>query len=218
MGKNYPKCRINALLRRKFLKYFNMKKLTFLCVAVMVTAALIFKAENSFSQVYQLENPGFEEWDDNGEPTGWNSFPSANCTLGSALCETAAQTRHEQSDDVRPGSTGSSIKIFSTSVNVVLTTITANGALTSGQMQITNALASNVNNCNQTKTSNEEFNHRLNAKPLHTRQLRPKRPSGSKRKRIPKPHSRCSPGIQLPKQWKYMATSFYTDNIRGILK
>ena len=142
-----------------------MKKLTFLCVAVMVTAALIFNAENSFSQVYQLENPGFEEWDDNGEPTGWNSFPSANCTLGNTLCGTAAQTRHEQSDDVRPGATGSSIKIFSTSVNVVLTTITANGALTSGQMQITNASASNVNNCNQTKTSNEEFNHRLNAKP-----------------------------------------------------
>ncbi len=131
----------------------------------MVTAALIFKAENSFSQVYQLENPGFEEWDDNGEPTGWNSFPSANCTLGSTLCGTAAQTRHEQSDDVRPGSTGYSCKIFSTSVNVLFTTITANGALTSGQMQITNASASNVNNCNQTKTSSEEFNHRLNAKP-----------------------------------------------------
>ena len=142
-----------------------MKKLTFLCVAVMVTAALIFSSENSFSQVYQLENPGFEEWDNNGEPTGWNSFPSANCTLGSALCGTAAQTRHEQSDDVRPGSTGSSCKIFSTSVSVVFTTITANGALTSGQMQITNASASNVNNCNKTITSSEEFNHRLNAKP-----------------------------------------------------
>ena len=49
--------------------------------------------------------------------------------------------------------------------SVVFTTITANGALTSGQMQITNASASNVNNCNQTKASSEEFNHRLNAKP-----------------------------------------------------
>ena len=142
-----------------------MKKLTFLCVAVMITAALIFNAENLFSQVYQLENPGFEEWDTNGEPTGWNSFPSANCTLSSALCGTAAQTRHERSNDVRNGSTGSSCKIFSTSVNLVFTSITANGALTSGQMQLASSSASNVNNCNQTKTSSEEFNHRLNAKP-----------------------------------------------------
>ena len=131
----------------------------------MITAALIFNSEKAISQVYQLENPGFEEWDGNGEPTGWNSFPSANCTLGNALCRTAAQTRHEQSNDVRPGATGSSCKIFSTSVNLFITSITANGALTSGQMQLASSTASNVNNCNQTKTSSEEFNHRLNAKP-----------------------------------------------------
>ena len=55
-----------------------MKKLTFLCVAVMITAALIFKAENSFSQVYQLENSDFEDWPGGAttEPTGWNSFES----------------------------------------------------------------------------------------------------------------------------------------------
>ncbi|MBQ2541936.1 MAG: hypothetical protein II554_01180, partial [Bacteroidales bacterium] len=102
-----------------------MKKLTFLCVAVMVTAALIFKAENSFSQVYQLENPGFEQWDGNGaddEPTGWNSFPSASCELtgfiniGGIACRTATTTRHERSTDVRPGSTGQySCKIYATS-------------------------------------------------------------------------------------------------------
>ena len=142
-----------------------MKKLTFLCVAVMVTAALIFKAENSFSQVYQLENAGFEEWNDsNGEPDGWNSFPSANCTL-SVGCGTATQTRHEQAPG-RPGSTGNySCKIFATEVNIIINTITANGALTSGQIQIASSTASNVNNCNQTKTTNADFNHHLNAKP-----------------------------------------------------
>ncbi|MBR5982265.1 MAG: T9SS type A sorting domain-containing protein [Bacteroidales bacterium] len=142
-----------------------MKKLTFLCVAVMVTAALIFKAENSFSQVYQLENAGFEEWNDsNGEPDGWNSFPSANCSL-SVGCGTATQTRHEQAPG-RPGSTGNySCKIFATEVNIIINTITANGALTSGQIQIASSTASNVNNCNQTKTTNPDFNHHLNAKP-----------------------------------------------------
>ncbi|MBO4875211.1 MAG: hypothetical protein J5542_07895, partial [Bacteroidales bacterium] len=142
-----------------------MKKLTFLCVAVMVTAALIFNAEISFSQVYQLENPGFEDWtDSNGEPDGWNSFPSANCTL-SVGCGTAVQTRHERASG-RPGSTGQySCKIYATEVNLLFTRITANGALTSGQIQVANSTASNVNNCNQTKTANDALNHRLNAKP-----------------------------------------------------
>ena len=154
----------------KILKYFNMKKLTFLCVAVMVTAALIFKAENSFSQVYQFENPGFEQWDggDNDEPTGWNSYPSANCTIsgiiniGGVACSTARSKRHEKSTDTRPGSTGDySCKIYSTSA----LTFIANGALTSGQMQLAEANMSSTANGNRTISTNEEFNHRLNAKP-----------------------------------------------------
>ena len=167
MGKNYPKCRINALLRRKFLMYFNMKKLTFLCVAVMVTAALIFKAENSFSQVYQLENGDFEDWPGSAttEPTGWNSFPSASCELPWPLsiagCGTATATRHERSTEIRPGATGYCCKIYATSA----LNITANGALTSGLMHLASTTASDHSNCNETKTDDDEFNHRLNAKP-----------------------------------------------------
>ncbi len=144
-----------------------MKKLTFLCVAVMITAALIFKAENSFSQVYQLENPGFEVWPGSAtsEPTSWNSFPSASCELTglAALgCGTATSTRHQRSDDVRPGSTGQySCKIYSTSA----LGITANGALTSGLMHLGSTTATSTKNCNQTMTGDTLFNHRLNAKP-----------------------------------------------------
>ncbi len=147
-----------------------MKKLTFLCVAVMVTAALIFKAENSFSQVYQLENPGFEQWDGNDaddEPTGWNSFPSASCELpaliniGGVACNTAKATRHEKSEDVRDGATGYSCKIYATSAFSRI----ANGALTSGLMHLASTTPSDNSNCNQTMTGDNNFNHRLNAKP-----------------------------------------------------
>ena len=133
----------------------------------MVTAALIFSSENSFSQVYQLENPGFEQWDgDTGnEPTGWNSFPSANCTL-TVGCSTAKQTKHERSTNTRPGSSGQySCKIFAKTVGIGFISVTANGALTSGQIQIASSTASNVSNCNQTKTGDTLFNHHLNAKP-----------------------------------------------------
>lgn len=149
-----------------------MKKLTFLCVAVMVTAALIFKAENSFSQVYQLENPGFEDWPGSvtSEPTGWNSFPSANCGLtGLAAmgCSTATQTKHERTEDNRPGSTGQySCKIYAKTISIpFIGDITANGALTSGQIQIGSTEASDPSNCNQSLTGNDDFNHPLNAKP-----------------------------------------------------
>jgi len=147
-----------------------MKRLTFLCVAVMVTAALIFSSETSFSQVYQLENPGFEQWDggSNDEPTGWNSYPSANCTIsgiiniGGVACSTAKSKRHEKSTDVRPDATGDySCKIYSTSALGFI----ANGALTSGQMQLAEADMSSTANGNRTLSTNEEFNHRLNAKP-----------------------------------------------------
>jgi hypothetical protein len=144
-----------------------MKKLSFLCVAVMVTAALIFKAENSFSQVYQLENGDFEDWPGSAttEPTGWNSFPSASCELPWPIstfgCGTATETRHERSNDVRPGATGYSCKIYATSAF----SVTANGALTSGLMHLASTTPDDDSNCNQTKTDDNDFNHRLNAKP-----------------------------------------------------
>ena len=150
-----------------------MKKLTFLCVAVMVTAALIFKAENSFSQeqpVYQLENPGFEEWDggSDDEPTGWNSFPSAQCDLSGIYalgCSTAKQKKHEKSTDVRAGATGYSCCIYAKTVSIATFSTTANGALTSGQIRIGNTDTNSDQNYNITRTGNGDFNHRLNAKP-----------------------------------------------------
>ena len=124
--------------------------------------------QNSYSQVYQFENPGFEDWPgaDDSEPTGWNSYPSANCTLALG-CSMAKRTRHKRSTDVRPGSTGQySCRIYATSTSLVITTVIANGALTSGQMQLVSTSSSNTSgNGNRTLQSNNDFNHRLNAKP-----------------------------------------------------
>ncbi len=139
----------------------------------MVTAALIFKAEKSFSQeqpVYQLENPGFEEWDggSDDEPTGWNSFPSAQCDLSGIYalgCSTAKQKKHEKSTDVRAGATGYSCCIYAKTVSIATFSTTANGALTSGQIRIGNTDTNSDQNYNITRTGNGDFNHRLNAKP-----------------------------------------------------
>ncbi len=135
---------------------------------MMTILSLTVLPTKSFAQVYQFENPGFEEWDGNSsddEPTGWNSFPSADCQLTgfAALgCGTATATRHQKSTDVRPGTTGTySCKIYSTSALGIV----ANGALTSGRMELASTTANNVNNGNKTFISNDDFNHRLNAKP-----------------------------------------------------
>lgn len=142
----------------------RIRNFTFFIAIIAIFALAI--PQHTYSQVYQLENPGFEEWDGNsptGEPTGWNSYPSANCTIPLGIgCGTAKQRRHERSTDVRPGSTGHySCKIYSTGALGVI----ANGALTSGQMQLASINTSSSDNGNRTLQNNNEFNHRLNAKP-----------------------------------------------------
>ena len=113
-----------------------MKKLINALTIILLILPLALNAQ---TPVYQLPNPGFENWDGNGsddEPTNWNGFPSSNCTV-SIGCSTAQQTRHERSTDVRPGSTGSySCKIYATVVNLIFTSVTANGNITTGQPRV----------------------------------------------------------------------------------
>ena len=140
----------------------RIKNFTFFTAIIAIFALAI--PQNTYSQVYQFENPGFEQWDNNSstdEPTGWNSYPSANCTMLIG-CGTAKSRRHERSTDTRPGSTGQySCRIYSTSALGVV----ANGALTSGQMQLASLNTSSASNGNRTIQNNNDFNHRLNAKP-----------------------------------------------------
>lgn len=140
----------------------RIKNFTFFTAIIAIFA--LATPQNTYSQVYQFENPGFEQWDNNSateEPTGWNSYPSANCTMWVG-CSSAKARRHERSNNVRPGSTGQySCRIYSTSVLGVV----ANGALTSGQMQLASLNTSSSENGNRTLKDNNDFNHRLNAKP-----------------------------------------------------
>ena len=150
-------------MRLEILKdlYMRIKNFTFFTAIIAIFA--LATPQNTYSQVYQFENPGFEQWDGGSadEPTGWNSYPSANCTM-LVGCSTAKQKRHERSNDTRPGSTGQySCMIFAKSVLGVV----ANGALTSGQMQLVSLNTSSASNGNRTIQSNNDFNHRLNAKP-----------------------------------------------------
>lgn len=139
----------------------RIKNFTFFTAIIAIFA--LATPQNTYSQVYQFENPGFEQWDGGNadEPTGWNSYPSANCTMLIG-CSTAKTKRHERSTDTRPGSTGSySCLIYAKSVLGVV----ANGALTSGQMQLVSLNTSSASNGNRTIQNNNDFNHRLNAKP-----------------------------------------------------
>ena len=120
------------------------------------------------AQVYQLPNPGFEYWDGigvNDEPTNWNGFPSASCTL-TIGCNTAIQTRHQKSTNTRPGSPGTySLKIFATEITIFGNTVVANGNITTGQITIGSTTPTNNKNHNITKTTNGSFCQPLNAKP-----------------------------------------------------
>ena len=118
---------------------------------------------NINAQVYQLSNPGFEQWDggSNDEPTHWNGFPSADCTLIIG-CGTATSSRHEKSTDTRPGSSGIyCCKIFATSALGII----ANGNITTGQIRIGSSTPTSSQNYNITRTGNSNFRQPLNAKP-----------------------------------------------------
>jgi hypothetical protein len=141
-----------------------MKKITLLILSSIIL--ILLQAELK-AQVYQLPNGNFELWDgdSNNEPANWNGFPTANCNL-SIGCGTAMTTRHEMSTDVRPGTTGSySCKIFATKVNIMIISVTANGNLTTGKINIGSSTASNSSNYNFTEAGNPDHSQALNAKP-----------------------------------------------------
>ncbi|MEG2070822.1 MAG: hypothetical protein RR034_05560, partial [Bacteroidales bacterium] len=123
---------------------------------------LLFCQIMAFGQTYQLPNGGFENWDSNSEPSNWNGFPSAYCSLAIG-CNSALATRHEKVSGGRPGSNGNyCIKIFATKV---LGVIIANGNLTTGQIRVTSMTPTNTGNCNKTLISDNNFNQPLTGKP-----------------------------------------------------
>ncbi len=137
-----------------------MRKLTNTLLIILLILPFVLNA-----QVYQLPNPGFENWDNNyasddDEPANWNGFPSAECTLASYLCNQALTTRHSRSTETHTGN-GYSCRIFSTSVIGIV----ANGNITTGRIHAGSTQAANSANYNYTATNNSDHRQAFNGQP-----------------------------------------------------
>ena len=139
---------------------------------LMIVLLILPMALNAQTPVYQLPNPGFENWDGNSaddEPTNWNGFPSAECALpfpASIGCSLATATRHEKSTDMHSGDY--SCKIFATVIDNSTLGIhtTANGNLTTGQIHIGSRTADDATaNYNVTKRNTSGLNQTFSGKP-----------------------------------------------------
>ena len=117
----------------------------------------------------QIPNSNFEaDWksysgskQSGNEPFGWHSGMSANGSKANYM-----KTQIEKSSNVRPGSTGSqSVKIKCREINIVLTTIKANGTLTNGRMNAGAVSAKDADNHVYTDRSTEEFHTEINTVP-----------------------------------------------------
>lgn len=114
----------------------------------------------------QVDNSDFEAWENLGqateEPTNWNGFKSANCTLGSIICSIAQNQQVKQSTQTRPGSSGTySASIFSISVLGTK----ANGTLTCGRINMGSTNATDASNHNFTTLGDATFSETFTAKP-----------------------------------------------------
>lgn len=103
----------------------------------------------------QLENRGFESWENYGknsrstEPVHWHSTKSATGTFNSFLSQQIEASSHS-----RPGSTGGkSVRVWPVSV----VGITANGNLTNGRMNAGSMTVTGKGNYNYTQRSDKRF-------------------------------------------------------------
>ncbi len=119
-----------------------MKK-NFLFVVLLV-AGICCQAQ------YQLDNPGFEQWDGSSstsEPAHWNSFATSDGTYASL----ASSPHHYHRTGGRPGTAGSSyLTIYTKSI----VGIKANGNMTTGRIHAGAMSASSSDNYNYTQRSN----------------------------------------------------------------
>ncbi|MDR1974240.1 MAG: InlB B-repeat-containing protein [Bacteroidales bacterium] len=143
-----------------------MMKRFFTILAVgVISAACGFAFAQNINGTEQLPNRGFEEYDNLGtddvEPQGWNSFMTAN--TGCAFCGAGKGKRLDRSDtEKRPGTTGSySVRVYSNEVM----TVSANGNLTTGRMNIGSTTATDLSNHNFTDRANTGFNRPLGSVP-----------------------------------------------------
>lgn len=134
-----------------------MKKLNIRILLLLFSVALPFIAYGQ----YQLPNPGFENWESNGEPTGFHSF---NTVTGSLAGSASTTGQLSQQSDTRPGSSGSKSACIS-SRNVMFGII-ANGNLTTGQIVAGSMTASSTANHNKSYPSTPVTTNPLRGNPM----------------------------------------------------
>ncbi|MEI6122369.1 MAG: T9SS type A sorting domain-containing protein [Bacteroidota bacterium] len=133
-----------------------MRKITLSIICLFVFTIGVVKAQ-------QVNNSGFENWDNlataTEEPSDWNSFKSAS---GDAFLLTFAAQQVARSTQKRPGSTGAySAVIWSRTI----LTVTANGNITTGQINMGSSTATDPSNYNISHTALPAFREALGGTP-----------------------------------------------------
>lgn len=112
----------------------------------------------------QIGNSGFENWEaigSNEEPVNWNSFMTATGSFSNY-----ASNQIQSSSDVRPGSIGQkSCRINSKEINVIFTTVIANGNVTLGKINMGSATPSSSSNYNFTDRTDADFSEDVTTTP-----------------------------------------------------
>ena len=118
-------------------------------ILLLLLVGLLVQTQVVGQTVYQLPNPGFEDWpgtDITTEPTAWNSFPTAQCNVPNiawvinvcSMGKIVNSLQLERSTDIRENASGQyscKIKARDAGIQGVLEA-TANGTLTTGQIRV----------------------------------------------------------------------------------
>lgn len=132
-----------------------MKKLFTLFIIIILLAS------TSAIKAQQVNNSGFETWDNLGaateEPTDWNSFKTGTGTLSYLLSQQV-----KRSTVTRPGSTGmySCVTWSKSTIGIV-----ANGNFTTGQVNANSMTPSDPTNFNATVITNPAFSEAMTGQP-----------------------------------------------------
>lgn len=128
---------------------------------ILTSALCLFTMlQTTFAQ-FQLENAGFEEWENGStsKPVAWNTYETAQ---GSLAGTASNKNQCKKSTDVRPGSKGAfSVSAISRSI----LGISANGIITSGVINADAFSADSPKNNNQTVVDNPNKSMKFTGRP-----------------------------------------------------
>ena len=114
---------------------------------------VLFVGSKETGKNYAITNGGFEGSWSGGEPSKWHSFPSATGIFASMA---GGENQFKQSDETRPGSTGSHSALIASNL---IAGVKANGNCTNGQINAGSTTAdSPANNYNFSDPANNGYN------------------------------------------------------------